>query len=77
MDDIFVYVVCLPEQIREIVLPCADGYTVYINEKLSRKERLKAYHHAVGHIKSNDWNKVDVQVIESDAHKNGGLQWDC
>lgn len=72
MDDIFVYIVGLPNQIREMVLPCADGYTIYINEMLDDVGRLDAYHHAVDHIKNNDWNKSDVQLIESEAHENGG-----
>ena len=73
MDDIFVYVVRLPDQIREVVLPCADGHTIYINETLDETGRLNAYHHAVDHIKNNDWTKSDVQIIEFEAHKNGGL----
>lgn len=73
MDDIFVYVVRLPGQIRETVLPCADGYTVYINEMLDEDGRLKAYNHAVNHINNDDWNKTDVQIIESEAHKRGDL----
>ena len=69
MVDIFVYVVRLPDQISEAVLPCADGYTIYINELLDETGRLNAYHHAVSHIKNNDWTKADVQVIETEAHK--------
>ena len=72
MDDIFVYIVGLPNQIREMVLPCADGYTVYINEELDFDDRLNAYCHALEHIKNNDWDKLDIQLIESEAHENGG-----
>lgn len=69
MDDIFVYIVGLPNQIREMVLPCADGYTVYINEELDEGKKLEAYEHAIKHIRNNDWNKLDVQMIESETHR--------
>lgn len=52
-----------------MVTPCGDGYTVYINVKLSYHDRVKAYHHAIEHIDRNDWEKVDVQEIEKDAHR--------
>ena len=68
MDDIFVYIVGLPNQIREMVLPCADGFTVYINEKLDDEKKLQAYCHALEHIKNNDWDKLDVQLIETLRH---------
>lgn len=73
MDNTYVYMVRLPDQIRETVLPCADGYTVYINEMLDEDGRLKAYNHAMDHINNDDWNKTDVQIIESEAHKRGDL----
>lgn len=72
MDDIFVYIVRLPDQIRETILPCADGHTIYINEILDETGRMKAYRHAIGHIKNNDWDKTDIQLIEAKAHENGG-----
>lgn len=68
MDEIFVYVVPLPNGFREAVLKCADGYTIYISDALSRAERIEAYNHAVRHIKRDDWSRTDVQQIESEAH---------
>lgn len=72
MDNTYVYIVGLPNQIREMVLPCADGYTIYINEQLNDSDRISAYGHAMEHIRNDDWNKSDVQTIEADAHKIGG-----
>ena len=69
MDNTYVYIVRLPDQVNEIVLPCADGYTIYVNEMLDETGRLEAYRHAVDHIKNNDWNKSDVQHIETIAHR--------
>ena len=69
MDNTYVYLVGLPDGINEMVLPCADGFTVYINEKLDDETKLQAYQHAVQHIKENDWSKCDIQEIENNAHK--------
>ncbi len=68
MDDIYVYIVDLPDQVNEMVTPCLDGYTIYLNAKLSHQERVDAYLHALRHVENNDWEKDDVQKIEKDAH---------
>lgn len=69
MDDIFVYVVDLPTKINEMVTPCNDGYTVYLNARLSRERQIEAYKHAVyEHVENNDWEKGNVQNIERRAH---------
>lgn len=69
MDDIFVYVVPLPWGFNEAVLKCADGYTVYLSDRLGDAERRAAYRHALRHIERGDWQKSDVQEIERDAHE--------
>ena len=68
MDDIYVYFAQLPEGVNEAVLMCSDGYTVYIDPRQSKSGIIRSYQHAVNHIKSNDFYKADVQVIEDDAH---------
>ena len=68
MDDVFVYLAELPTTINEAVTPCLDGYTIYINNNLSKDKQLKAYQHALWHIYNNDFEKADVQQIEADAH---------
>ena len=67
IDDIYVYLVCLPEGIDEMVTPSGWGYTIYIDERLDRLHRIRAYAHALEHIKGNDFERSDVQEIESDA----------
>lgn len=68
-EEIFVYRVPLPDGIHEVVLPCRDGYTVYLDDKLSYEQQLEKYRHAVdGHIVNGDFEKSDVQEIEHDAH---------
>lgn len=69
MDDIFIYFVRLPTKIREMVTPCADGYTVYIDERLDESQRMKAYRHALEHIKHGDLDgDTDVDKIEKKRH---------
>ena len=69
MADVYTYLVPLPSGVREMVTPCADGdYTVYINDGISSDERMAAYDHAMKHINGEDFEKCDVQDIESDAH---------
>lgn len=69
MDDIYVYVVHLPYGIKEAVSPCFGGYTVYISEDLSMQGRHRAYQHALKHIRNGDFEKLNVQQIESEAHR--------
>lgn len=68
MDNIYVYCVPLPDGVNEMVTPCADGYTVYIDVHLDKEHRIDAYNHAVRHVTSGDFEKTDVQMIESVAH---------
>lgn len=68
-DDIFVYLLPLPTRTREVVTPNDDGtYTIFINERLSNDGQIKAYDHAIKHIKNTDFSKRDVQSIEAEAH---------
>lgn len=68
-DDIYTYFIPLPDGINEIVLPCFGGYTVYIDSRLSRERQIRSYHHALGHIINHDFEKADVQEIETEAHR--------
>lgn len=69
MNNVYVYIVDLPDRVDEMVAPCIDGYTVYLSTRLSYAGRVRAYHHAIRHIEGNDWDKTDVQQIEYEAHK--------
>ena len=70
MDDVFVYFVELPEGINEAVMPCLDGYTVYIDKRLSDYAQQRAYNHAMKHIENNDFEcEEDIQTIEARAHR--------
>lgn len=69
MDDVYVYLAPLPGRTKEAVMPCADGYTVYLNSNLDRTANLEGYMHALKHIIENDFEKENVQEIEAKAHK--------
>ena len=64
MDDIYTYIVSLPVGVNEVVMPCADGYTVYISDRLDTDSRIRVYRHAVAHIENGDFAKSNVQEIE-------------
>ena len=68
IPDIYVYFVHMPPKTHEIVLPCLDGYTVYIDESLDQQARLRSYRHAVQHIMQMDFEKESVQKIETERH---------
>lgn len=69
MDDIYTYLVELPDGIDEVVLPCLGGYTIYLDSRLSQDKMQQAYDHAVCHIENNDFEKSDVQEIEAEADR--------
>lgn len=73
MDDVFTYLVDLPDQVNELVCPCADGYTIWIDARLDAAHREKAYLHALGHIRMDDFQKTNVQEVECKAHKKEEL----
>lgn len=72
-SDTFVYYVPMPKGMREAVIPCVNGHTIYIDEDLTRKERLDAFAHAMRHIEGRDFddeNAGTVQDIELKAHRS-------
>ena len=72
-SDTFVYYVPMPKGMREAVIPCVNGHTIYIDEDLTRKERLDAFAHAMRHIEGryfDDENAGTVQDIELKAHRS-------
>lgn len=71
MDDVYVYLIDMPDNIHEFVTPCTDGYTLYINRNLSERKRFEAYRHAVKHIQSGDFEKnCNVDTVEVMAHQH-------
>lgn len=68
MVDIYVYCIKMPDGVHEMVLPCMDGYTVYVDENATRNQQQRALLHALKHIKRRDHDGGDVQKIEVETH---------
>jgi len=74
-ENIYHYVVPLPEGTNEAVRPCIDGYTIYTSDRLDREGTEKAIRHALGHIRNHDFEKeTSVNAIENAAHTCDGVQ---
>lgn len=69
MDEIYVYFTELPEGIEEMVTPCYDGYTIYIDRRLSDEKIKGSFIHALYHIANRDFDKENVDTIEKSAHE--------
>lgn len=70
MSDVFLYFVDMPPGISEMVSPgWEDDYTIYVNRDLPYKEKVRAIDHAFGHLRREDFNKENVQEIETEAHR--------
>lgn len=75
MDDVYVYLINgLPAGVNELVTPCADGYTVYIDASLDDQHRLDAYNHALEHIRAGDFNADTVRTVQSMEANAHGLK---
>jgi hypothetical protein len=68
MDDVYVYLEPLPDGIKEMIAPCLGGYTIYLDPRQSFESMRDSYKHALSHIEHNDFEKEDVQEIETKAH---------
>jgi hypothetical protein len=56
-------------KVTETVTQNADGsYTIFLNSRMTQERQLESYLHAMRHITNNDFEKTDVQEIESEAH---------
>ena len=74
MDDVYVYFEHLPDGINEMITPCRVGYTIYLDPRQSFESMRDSYKHALSHIEHNDFEKEDVQEIETKAHMRRELK---
>ena len=68
MTNTFVYIVDMPSGIHEIVTPCPDGYTIYLNAADTKERQQESYRHAIMHSTDDDFSRDKVALIESVAH---------
>ena len=54
--------------IEEEVCEVDGYYNIFLNSRSSHAARLNAFDHAIEHIRRDDWEKADVQLIEAEAH---------
>ena len=65
-------------KINEVVLKNDDGtFTVLLNSKFNEEQLREAYEHAVNHIRNNDFEKISVQSIETEAHQQMSAEEVC
>ena len=69
MEEIVVRLMPLPAHIRAFTLQDAQGdYNVYINEAMTREERLRSFAHEKRHIDNGDFGKEQrATEIEAQA----------
>lgn len=54
---------------KEAVSENNDGsYTIFIETSLSKEAQQEAFIHAMKHILGNDFEKINIDTIESNAH---------
>lgn len=66
MIDIYTRVVGgLPYRCKGFVIPCEDGYCIYINQDIPDEEKVLTYQHEVEHIMRGDLDDdIPVSVAE-------------
>ena len=67
--EINVIIMDNPYGIKGSTNPNKDGsYTIIINAHLSFEDQKKAYKHELEHILNGDFDKLNVNEIEKEAH---------
>lgn len=68
MRDIIIREISMPGSVRAFTLPDEQGdYNVYINSSLSAEQRQRSFLHELGHIKRDDFYKLDLSAAEIEA----------
>lgn len=63
-------IVLLDIPTNEAVTVNEDGsYTIFINARLTKEQQTRSYFHAMKHILGEDFEKMNVQKIEKEAHR--------
>ena len=59
----------LPAGVKAFTVLKDDYYTIVLNQNLTREQNEVSYQHELHHIINNDFEKADVQKIETKAHE--------
>lgn len=71
MERIFVYLVDMEPGFNEAILPCEDGYTIYLDKNLTREQMIKAYDHAISHIDNGDFYDETRTATQKELRAHG------
>lgn len=56
-------------KVHEAVTPNEDGsITVFIDKNMTFEAQKERFLHAIKHLRGNDFDKDNIQEIETDAH---------
>ena len=58
----------LPPRIKGFVVRQNGEDVIVLNSRLNREQNMKTYLHEKKHIENGDFEKLDVDEIERDAH---------
>ena len=68
-EDYTVRLMDMEYGIHEQVIKASDGHhTILLNARDADNQRMKGYEHAIEHLRNDDFEKADVQKIETEAH---------
>lgn len=69
MENVNTVYANLPTSIPAYVVKNNDmSYTIVLNSRLTHERNIISYQHEIYHIQENDFEKNDVQEIETNAH---------
>ena len=69
MVSVFLYP--LPCRVKALTTKNEDGtYTILLNSRLNYEQQRKSYLHELLHLKNNDFDKEDVDLIERGIRGN-------
>ena len=60
----------LPPRVKGFTVLKDGYYTIVLNHNLTREQNEKSYKHELKHIQNGDFEKIDIQDIETLAHEN-------
>lgn len=60
----------MPISVHEMLMVDSEGfYTIMLNSRDSVEDRRKHYRHAIHHIHSRDYEKLEADKIEKECHE--------
>lgn len=71
--DIKVIYADLPTSVKAFTVLTDGYYTIVLNQNLTREQNEISYMHELIHIANNDYEKLDIQSIEANAHRKGAI----